>query len=104
MTAQSLKGLFDTVLSIFKEKDTATYTPVAGPPSTEISVIFLTKHQEVDSFGIAFGNPAPIAWIKNGVITPDFGDTLLINSVLYIIREDEFDGHETVKLTLEAPP
>lgn len=103
MTGQVLKGLFDTVLSVFKEKDTATYTPVAGPPSTELDVIFLAKHQEVDSFGVAFGSAQPTAWIKSGVVTPDNGDTLEINSVVYTIREDEFDGHETIKLTLEAP-
>ena len=103
MTGQILKGLFDTVLSVFKEKDTATYTPVAGPPSTELDVIFLVKHQEVDSFGIAFGSARPTAWIKSGIVTPDNGDTLEIDSVVYVIREDEFDGHETIKLTLEAP-
>lgn len=103
MTGQVLKGLFDTVLSVFKEKDTATYTPVAGPPSTELDVIFLAKHQEVDSFGVAFGAVNPTAWIKSGIITPEFGDTLEISSVVYTIREDEFDGHETIKLTLEAP-
>lgn len=103
MTGQVLKGLFDTVLSVFKEKDTATYTPVAGPPSTQLDVIFLAKHQEVDSFGVAFGAASPTAWIKSDIITPEFGDTLEINSVVYFIREDEFDGHETIKLTLEAP-
>lgn len=103
MTGQVLKGLFDTVLSVFKEKDTATYTPVTGPPSTELDVIFLAKHQEVDSFGVAFGSAQPTAWIKSGIITPEFGDTLEIDSVVYTIREDEFDGHETIKLTLESP-
>lgn len=103
MTGQVFKGLFNAVLSVMKEGSKATYTPLAGPPSTEIDVIFLAKHQEVDSFGVAYGTPAPTAWIKDGIVTPEFGDTLEIDSVVYKIREDEFDGHETVKLTLESP-
>lgn len=103
MTGQVFNGLFDTVLSVMKEKATATYTPVAGPPSTELDIIFLAKHQEVDAFDIAYGAANPTAWIKNGIVTPEGGDTLEINSVVYTIREDEFDGHETIKLTLEAP-
>ena len=103
MPGPIFNGLFDTVLSVMKEQDTATYTPVAGPPSTELDVIFLAKHREVDEFDVGYGAASPTAWIKTGVVVPEFGDTLKIGAIIYVIREDEFDGHETIKLTLESP-
>lgn len=100
MTAPVFKGMFDVVLKTMGEAAQAAFTPLSGPPSTDLSVVFLASFQDMDSFGLSFGSPHPAAWIKNGIIDPEVGDSIEINSIPYIIEEVRPASDQYIKLTL----
>lgn len=102
MPAPFFNGLGEAILETFKDVQQAVFTPQVGP-AQPIDVIFNDRHEDVDLNGIPYGAPKPTAWIRTGLVNPAFNDTLVINSVSYLIKEIKPDGLELTQLTLTAP-
>lgn len=113
MPAPVFNGIGDAIFSAFQEAEKAVFTAQVDPddPSppapvpVEIDVIFNSRWRETDNQGLPYGSPNPMAWMKQedaDQLDPIFGDSLTVGGGDYKIVGVEPDGHEIVRLILQA--
>ena len=102
MPSPFFNGMGETILRIFGEEQPAQFIPQNGPPKP-VEVIFNAIHQDVDLSGQVIGGPNPTAWIRTGLISPEYNDKIRIeNSGTYLITSTEDDGLELTRLNLDV--
>lgn len=99
MPSNYFSGFGAKMVGFFGEEKSAVFHPVSGQHQT-IEVIFNSAHREIDVDGKPYGSPKPVAWVKNGLISPSFNDVLEVDGKRYLIKDDKPDGLELMELLL----
>lgn len=92
--------------NILGDWETADYTPKAYPhPSNHTiqNVVGMFDDSFLDVDGVATSQPN-FTVDESVIASPENGDQLTIGSVVYTIRNIDFDGHGSVFLILEKNP
>lgn len=95
--SRAIDAVFKTVNSVFGTS--ATYTYSAGGPTSTLKGVFDNAFVEIN--GVTSRKPIFKIRLADLTSSPVEGDTILINSVNYTVRDSQADGLGSSTLILE---